>query len=168
MTVSSWDGAGSIILPAAYKFSRFLLARIACAYASARSIGFGVIWVCISSSSQVKIRSSDQISVHDRSLMETQDRAFAGWYGDNINSAAVCFHTTLEGLKLEKQSNRKFEDFRSRSASLLTNPCSRVLVFRRNLPFHISQHFYKSAPLQFVMTAQLKSEMGNEAKKHSQ
>jgi len=41
------------MLPALYKLSslRFWLARNARAYTSARSIGFCVIWVCISSSS---------------------------------------------------------------------------------------------------------------------
>ena len=34
-------------------FLRFWLARIACAYTSARSIGFCAIWVCISSSSSL-------------------------------------------------------------------------------------------------------------------
>jgi len=52
-TVSTLEGGGSIMLPALYKLSslRFWLARNARAYTSARSIGFCVIWVCISSSS---------------------------------------------------------------------------------------------------------------------
>ena len=52
-TVSTLEGGGSIMLPALYTLSslRFWLARNARAYTSARSIGFCVIWVCISSSS---------------------------------------------------------------------------------------------------------------------
>jgi len=46
------------MLPALYTLSslRFRLARNARAYTSARSIGFCVIWVCISSSSSSKHR----------------------------------------------------------------------------------------------------------------
>ena len=52
-TVSTLEGGGSIMLPALYtlSFLRYWLARNARAYTSARSIGFCVIWVCISSSS---------------------------------------------------------------------------------------------------------------------
>jgi len=55
-TVSTLEGGGSIMLPALYTLSslRFWLARNARAYTSARSIGFCVIWVCISSSSSFK------------------------------------------------------------------------------------------------------------------
>ena len=56
-TVSTLEGGGSIMLPALYTLSslRFWLARNARAYTSARSIGFCVIWVCISSSSSSTI-----------------------------------------------------------------------------------------------------------------
>jgi hypothetical protein len=52
-TVSTLEGGGSIMLPALYTLSslRLWLARNARAYTYARSTGFCVIWVCISSSS---------------------------------------------------------------------------------------------------------------------
>ena len=43
-------------------FLRFLLARIACAYTSARSIGFCAIWVCISSSSSSEAAALASVS----------------------------------------------------------------------------------------------------------
>ena len=42
--------------------SRFLLARIACAYTSARSIGFCAIWVCLSTSSSSR-RSRSELTI---------------------------------------------------------------------------------------------------------
>ena len=49
-------------------FLRFWLARIACAYTSARSIGFCAIWVCISSSSRrgTEVRGIELMLLYSR------------------------------------------------------------------------------------------------------
>jgi hypothetical protein len=88
-TVSTLEGGGSITLPALYTLSslRFWLARNARAYTSARSIGFCVIWVCISSSSSSrtvmgnKARKQPPFYRHSHMVrFESQDKAqFTSW-----------------------------------------------------------------------------------------
>ena len=70
-TVSTLEGGGSIMLPTLYKRPslRFWLDRNARAYTSARSIGFCVIWVCISSS------SSSSSSFHNENIAKALFRS---------------------------------------------------------------------------------------------
>ena len=87
-TVSTLEGGGSIMLPALYTPSslRFWLARNARAYASASSIGFCFISVCISSSSS---SISPYHSVHI--------------YGPNIRALQI---TNFWELALAKENER--------------------------------------------------------------
>ena len=57
-------------------FLRFRLARIACAYTSVRSIGFCVIWVCISSSSRSKVNDYNCITQKDTQPSETSPEGY--------------------------------------------------------------------------------------------